>query len=613
VTAGGSEGLFLAKLEEGKDKYTPASLKFFITKYCADNDLTVMGPIDDCKTLYSCFKFNCLLRDFLNTRDLVCLTNFSATDSGICLLILLLKRFIYSNLKNYTLYKFPAPIARGNIQQEKIMSEVRLRFPPSPTGDLHIGGARTAIYNWLYVKKHNGKLILRIEDTDVERSTKESIDGIIDGLNWLGITWDEGPYFQSDYIQEHIAAAHSLISTGHAYKCFCTKEELDAKREAAVTAKVTYQYDRSCLNLTPEEIARKETQNIPHVIRFKVPEGDGSVVFEDKVYGHIEKSYKDIEDFVIIRSNGTPLYLLSNVVDDIRDRITHIIRGQDGLGNTPRQVLIYEALGAPVPIFAHMSLTLDPQKRKISKRSHGEVVTVQFYKENGFLPWALVNFLVLLGWSPASDQEIFTQEELIDIYSLEGMNKANSIFNYTKDDPKFITDPKALSINAHYLRTMPIADLIPLVKEELIAANLWDAGFDGEIKEWFANTIDLIRSRFHTLKDFSGPGRAYFSDTYTWDPKPMRKNLEKFEHIREWLGLLADRFEQLADFTREEAERSTRELADELDIKAGILINGTRTVVTGQAAGAGLFEVLMAIGKDRVIARLKKFSQKGRS
>jgi glutamyl-tRNA synthetase len=492
-----------------------------------------------------------------------------------------------------------------------MMSEVRLRFPPSPTGYLHIGGARTAIYNWLYARKLNGKLILRIEDTDVERSTKESIAGIIDGLNWLGITWDEGPYYQSDHVREHIDTAHELIATGHAYKCFCTKEDLEAKRQAAMTAKMTYQYDRTCLQLDQEEITRKEADNSPYVVRFKVPEGGESVVFEDKVYGRIEKSYKDIEDFVIVRSNGTPLYLLSNVVDDIRDRITHVIRGQDGLGNTPRQILIYEALGAPVPEFAHMSLTLDPKKAKISKRSHGEVVTVQFYKENGFLPWALVNFLVLLGWSPATDQEIFTREELIQAFALEGMNKANSIFNYTKDDPKFITDPKALSINAHYLRTMPVADLLSLVKKELLAENLWDNSYESDKKDWFCNTVDLIRSRFHTLKDFVGPGRAYFSDDYEFDPQPVKKNLTKHEKISEWLGLLADRFAGLPEFSKEEAERVTRELADELGIKAGILINGTRTVVTGQAAGAGLFDVLMAIGGERVIARLKKYSQEG--
>jgi glutamyl-tRNA synthetase len=493
------------------------------------------------------------------------------------------------------------------------MSEIRLRFPPSPTGYLHIGGARTAIYNWLFAQKHNGTLILRIEDTDAERSTKESIDGIIDGLKWLGINWDEGPYFQSDHVHEHIEAAHKLISTGHAYKCFCTKEELDAKREAAVTAKVTYQYDRACLKLSPEEITAQEAKNTPFVIRFKVPDGKGSVIFEDKVYGRIERTYRDIEDFVIIRSNGTPLYLLSNVVDDIRDRITHIIRGQDGLGNTPRQILIYDALDAPVPVFAHMSLTLDPKKAKISKRSHGEVVTVQFYKENGFLPWALTNFLVLLGWSPASDQEIFTREELIEAFSLEGMNKANSIFNYQKDHPKFITDPKALSINAHYLQTIPVEKLAPLVKKVLQSANLWDDGYEKDQKEWFQSTIDLIRSRFHVLNDFAGPGRAYFSDEYEMDPKPVKKNLSKHVKIREWLGLLAERYEGLPDFNKEDVETATRALADELDIKPGILINGTRNVVTGQAAGAGLFDVLMTIGRERVIRRLKNFSREGLS
>jgi glutamyl-tRNA synthetase len=488
------------------------------------------------------------------------------------------------------------------------MSEIRLRFPPSPTGYLHIGGARTAIYNWLYARKYNGKLILRIEDTDVERSTKESIDGIIDSLGWLGINWDEGPYFQSDHINEHIETAHKLVETEHAYKCFCTKEDLDEKRQAAVAAKITYQYDRTCLKLSKEEIAAKEEQKAPYVIRFKVPDGEGSVVFEDKVYGRIERTYRDIEDFVIIRSNGTPLYLLSNVVDDIRDRITHIIRGQDGLGNTPRQILIYEALGVPIPVFAHMSLTLDPRKAKISKRSHGEVVTVQFYKENGFLPWALLNFLVLLGWSPASDQEIFTREELIEVFSLEGMNKANSIFNYQKDHPKFITDPKALSINGHYLQTMPVAEIAPLVKDVLQNTGLWDDAYEKDKKEWFLGTVDLIRSRFHVLTDFGGPGRAYFSDEYDMDPKPVKKNLTKHEKIGEWLGQLAQRYENLPDFNKEDVERITRELADELDIKPGILINGTRTVVTGQAAGAGLFDILMAIGRGRVIARLKKFS-----
>ncbi|HKI82566.1 MAG TPA: glutamate--tRNA ligase, partial [Pseudodesulfovibrio sp.] len=295
------------------------------------------------------------------------------------------------------------------------MSEVRVRFPPSPTGYLHIGGARTAIYNWLFAKKHHGKLILRIEDTDAERSTQASIDGIIEGLEWLGIDWDEGPYFQTEYAAEHRAAADKLLAEGKAYKCFCTKEELDAKREAAMAAKKSQVgYDGTCRHLSPEQVAEKEAAGQPSVIRFKVPHRPGAAGYDDKVLGRISRPYAEIEDFVIVRSNGNPLYLLSNVVDDIRDRITHIIRGQDHMTNTIRQVLLYEALDAPVPVFAHMPLTLDLNKAKISKRSHGEIVAVQFYKKNGFIPWALVNFLALLGWNPGDDREIFSREELIE-------------------------------------------------------------------------------------------------------------------------------------------------------------------------------------------------------
>lgn len=485
------------------------------------------------------------------------------------------------------------------------MSEVRVRFPPSPTGYLHIGGARTAIYNWLFARKHQGKLVLRIEDTDVERSTKESIQGIIDGLTWLGIDWDEGPYFQSEYAGEHIAAARRLLAEGKAYKCFCTKEELEAKRQAALAAKADYKYDRTCRNLTPEETAAREQAGTPAVIRFKVPDRPGSVSFEDKVYGLVTRSYADIEDFVIVRSNGTPLYLLSNVVDDARDRITHVIRGQDGLTNTPRQILLYEALGAPLPDFAHMPLTLDLNRAKISKRSHGEIVAVQFYRDHGFLPWALVNFLVLLGWSSGDDREIFSKEELIEAFSLEGINRANSVFNYRPGDPKFFTDPKALNINAHYLRTMPIEELGVLVAEELKKEGLWNPFWEEEKRDWFLATVDLIRSRFHTLKDFATLGRAYFADDFEVEPKAVSKNLLKNEKLRQWLPLLADRYKKLADFSKEEVERVAREMAAELDVKPGILINGARTVITGRLAGPGMFDVLTTIGRDRVVTRLR--------
>lgn len=486
------------------------------------------------------------------------------------------------------------------------MSEVIVRFPPSPTGYLHIGGARTAIYNWLFARKYGGKLILRIEDTDVERSTQESIEGILDGLRWLGIDWDEGPYFQSEFAHEHVTAADRLLESGRAYRCFCTREELEAKREAALAAKKDLKYDGTCRRLTPEHAAEKEAAGVPSVVRFKVPERDGKIGYDDKVLGRIEKEYREIEDFVIVRSNGKPLYLLCNVVDDIRDRITHIIRGQDHMTNTVRQILLYQALGADVPVFAHMPLTLDLKKAKISKRSHGEVVAVQFYRDHGFIPWALVNFLVLLGWSPGDDREIFSREELIQAFSLERINRSNSIFNYRKGDPRFFTDPKAININAHYLHTMPIEEIGEMVRQEFLAEGLWDPDYEREKKDWYLATLDLIRARFHTLKDFAALGRAYFSDEYPFDPKALKKNVLRHEGLKRWLPELAERLEEIQDWSLESTEAAVRAFAEETGVKPGIIINGIRTVVTGQIKGPGIFDVLVAAGKDRVVSRLRK-------
>ncbi len=489
------------------------------------------------------------------------------------------------------------------------MTETRLRFPPSPTGYLHIGGARTALYNWLYAKKNGGKLILRIEDTDTERSTKESIQGIVDGLEWLGIDFDEGPYFQTDFEADHYAAAEKLLAEGKAYKCFCTKETLDAKREAALAAKQALGYDRTCLHLSKEEIAQKEAEGVPYVIRYKVPDGERIIGYDDKILGRIQCNIKEIDDFVIVRSNGKPLYLLCNVVDDIRDRISHIIRGQDHMTNTIRQVLLYEALGAPIPVFAHMPLTLDTKKAKISKRSHGEIVAVQFYRDHGFLPWAFNNFLVLLGWSEGNDREIYSKEELIEAFTLERINKSSSIFNFKKDDPKFFTDPKAIAINEHYLRTMEIAELGVLVKKELQAEGLWDDAYEAEKSEWYHNTLNLIRDRFHTLKDFASLGRAYFADDFEVEEKPLKKNILKHEGLKQWFPMLADRYEQLSDFSLEETERVARDLATELEIKPGIIINGMRTIVTGQLAGPSMFDILVTIGREKVVKRLRNIEK----
>jgi len=485
------------------------------------------------------------------------------------------------------------------------VSEVRVRFAPSPTGYLHIGSARTALYNWLYARKTGGKLILRIEDTDLERSTKASLDTIIEGMKWLGLDWDEGPYYQSEHSAEHTEAAKKLLAEGKAYKCFCTKEELDQKREAAKEAKAEYGYDGTCRNLSAEEVAEKEAAGITSVIRFKIPDGIGEVVFEDKVYGRLEKRYSDLEDFVIVRSDGSPLYLLSNVVDDLRDGITHIIRGQDGLGNTPRQVLLYEALGAATPIYAHMPLTLDSKKAKISKRKHGEAVAIHFYREMGFIPWAFCNFIALLGWSPGDDREIFSREELIENFSLDRINRSNSVFNIQVNDPKFFTDPKALSINAHYIKTIDISELAGMVKPVLERAGIWEESYEGEKREWFLSTLDLIRERFHTLNNFAEGGRAYFDDSYEVEERALKRNIVKSPELREILPKLGERLEKIEGFDGEDVEREMRAMAEELDLKPGTIINGVRTAVTGQLAGPSMFAALGAIGKERVIDRLK--------
>lgn len=485
-------------------------------------------------------------------------------------------------------------------------STVRVRFAPSPTGYLHLGGARTALYNWLWARKTGGVFILRIEDTDVERSTTESVDRILSGLEWLGLDWDEGPNFQSEAVSEHVEAAHTLLEAGHAYRCFCTKEELDAQRKDAEARKTAFMYDGRCRRLKDEEITERLDRGEPYVIRFKVSrEPHETVVFEDLVFGRMEKRCRDVEDFVILRSDGRPLYILCNAVDDARDRITHVIRGADGIANTPKQALIYRALALPVPTFVHMPLTLDNKKAKLSKRRHGEVVTIAYYRERGFIPWALCNFMALLGWSSPSGHEFFTREELIREFDLSRINRSNSIFNYVPGDEKNWTDPKALHFNATYIRTMPLEELFPYVKDELQEAGIWRDSYENEDREWFLETVDLIRARYHTLKDFSTLGRCYFDDEFDFDEKAVNKNLGKDERLKEFLPELADRLEAVSPFTAESIEEVYRSYSEEKEVKAGLIINASRTAVSGTSVGPGLFEMLETIGKDRVTDRLR--------
>lgn len=488
----------------------------------------------------------------------------------------------------------------------------RVRFAPSPTGYLHIGSARTALFNYLFARHTGGKFLLRIEDTDIARSTEESTRSILEGLEWIGLRPDEEIVFQSDNAEKHRQAAYRLLEEGKAYRDFTPREEKtgDVKQSIAERAREMADKgmrDNPYRNLTREESNRRAAAGEPFAIRLKVPE-TGKTSFEDKVYGLQERDYKDIEDLVLLRSDGHPLYNLAVVCDDIEMGITHVIRGQDHLTNTHKQILIYQALGAKVPEFAHLPLILAPNKGKLSKRKHGEIVSLTTYRDAGFLPEAFRNFLALLGWSAGEEREIYSMQELIEKFSLEGIHRSNAVFNFREGDPKHWTDDKAIWMNAEYIRTMPLAQLLPHVKAELKAAKLWREEYEDTERGWFERTVDTIRARFFTLKDFSTQGRAYFSEDYDFDPAAVQKNLAKYPELRQWLPELADRFAQeFADkpFTEAEIETTVKAFAEEKGTKLGVIMNGARTLLTGVAVGPSMLSVFEILGLERTVMRLK--------
>ena len=486
---------------------------------------------------------------------------------------------------------------------------IRVRFAPSPTGYLHLGGARTALFNWLFARKHNGTFILRIEDTDIQRSSEEMVQGILEGMHWLKLDADEGPFFQSSFDEEHRRAARRLVEEGKAYYDFTPREQADDRSvqeriASRARAQVGTGRDNPYRDLPLEEAHRRIEAGEQAAIRLKVPE-QGVTRFEDMVYGIQERDHSDIEDLVLLRSDGTPLYNLSVVVDDINMNITHVIRGQDHLTNTHKQVLIYEALGAKVPKFGHLPLIMAPGREKLSKRKHGEVVSVTTYRDRGFIPDALVNFLALLGWSPGSDQEIMSREELIDKFSLEAVNKASAIFNYQENDPQNWTDPKALWMNGEYLRAMPLETLAPHAEDQLKKHGLWRDEFAGEDREWFARTLDLLRARYRTTVDFAIYGRPYFSDEFDYEPAAVKKNL-KDERLKDLLPGLAAALAQIEEFTHDNTEAALRAYSEAQGVKAGLLINASRTALTGQAVGPGMFDIMVTLGRKRTVERLRR-------
>lgn len=491
---------------------------------------------------------------------------------------------------------------------------VRVRFAPSPTGYLHIGSARTALFNYLYARHVGGKFLLRIEDTDLARSTEESTRSILDGLAWLELSHDEDIVFQSDNADKHRETARRLLAEGKAYRDFTVREApsdanvKDAIKDRARAAQGEKNMrDNPFRDLSEAESEARAAAGEPFAIRLKVPM-HGRTAFDDAVYGIQERNYDDTEDLVLLRSDGHPLYNLAVVCDDIEMGITHVIRGQDHLTNTHKQVLIYEALGVTPPTFAHLPLIMAPNKGKLSKRKHGEVVSMTTYRDAGFLAAAFRNFLALLGWSAGEEQEIYSLDELIAKFSLEGIHRSNAVFNFHESDPRKWTDDKAIWMNAEYIRTMPFDDLLPFIKPELKAAKLWRDEYDDDDKAWFENTVNLIRQRFFTLKDFSNQGRAYFSEDFDFDPAAIEKNLSKYPDLKTWLPELADRFEaEFADkpYSEENIEIVVKAFTEEKGTKLGVIMNGARTLLTGVAVGPSMLSVFETIGLERTIMRLR--------
>ena len=463
-------------------------------------------------------------------------------------------------------------------------SEVRVRFAPSPTGYLHVGGARTALFNWLFARHHQGKFILRIEDTDVERSSPEMVDGILEGLRWLGLEWDEGPYFQSKRLDRYRDTAQHLLHAGAAYPCFCSLETLREKK--------TWKYDRTCRQLSQTEIHSKEAEGVPKVIRFKVPL-QGRIQFEDQVLGLIEHDLETLEDFVLLRSDGMPTYHLGVVVDDIDLKISHVIRGADHISNTPKQILLYQALQQLTPFFAHVPLILGPDKSRLSKR-HG-ATSVTTYRDQGYLPEAFCNFLALLGWSPGKGIEKMSSEEMIERFSLEGINKSNAVFDLEK----------LAWLNGVYLNQYSTVGLFPLVQAELEKAGLWDKEYGSSRRNWLLDLIDLLKSRTRLVSDFVSMGRPFLSEEIAIDPEAKKKFLRD-ESLKVLLPNLACVLAGLPEYTLQSTESALRSYADQRQVKAALLINGSRVLLTGRAASPPIFDVMVMLGQRRTVERLRR-------
>jgi glutamyl-tRNA synthetase len=471
----------------------------------------------------------------------------------------------------------------------------RVRFAPSPTGYLHVGGARTALFNWLYARRLGGTFVLRIEDTDVERSSADMVTGILDGLRWLGLDWDEGPevggphapYFQSERLERYRSAATQLVERGHGYYCYCSPERLRGERERAEKQGEAWQYDRACLSLSADRIAELEAAGAPRAIRFKVP--PGTTAFDDAVRGRIEFDTANIEDFVVQRSDGYPTYHLSVVVDDVDMAMTHVIRGDDHISNTPKHVLLFQAFGAPMPQFAHVPLILGSDKKRLSKR-HG-ATSVTEYKRQGYLPEAMVNFLALLGWSPGEDRELMSTSEMVERFSLQGISGGNAVFDTEKLD----------WMNGQYIARLSVEDLARAVRPFLVDAGLPLPTSD----QYLHRLLELLRPRAKRLTDFVEMARPFLVDTVEYEQEAIDKHLSAGD-LGPHVAALVSVLRTVSPFDEPHVEAAVRGSAAERGIKAGALIHATRVAMTGRTTSPGLFEVLVLLGRERTVERLER-------
>ncbi|NAW65392.1 glutamate--tRNA ligase [Photobacterium halotolerans] len=459
---------------------------------------------------------------------------------------------------------------------------VKTRFAPSPTGFLHVGGARTALYSWLYAKHTGGEFVLRIEDTDIERSTQEAIDAIMEGMEWLGLNWDEGPYYQTKRFDRYNQLVDQLLAEDKAYKCYCSKELLDEIREEQMAAGLKPRYDANHPRIIAANAAA--TADSPFVIRFRNPK-EGSVVFDDHIRGRIEISNSEMDDLIIRRTDGSPTYNFCVVVDDWDMEITHVVRGEDHINNTPRQINIYKALGAPVPEFAHCAMILGDDGAKLSKR-HGAVSVMQ-YRDDGYLPEALLNYLVRLGWSHG-DQEIFSQEEMIEFFSLDDISKSASAFN---------TD-KLRWLNNHYIKTC---------EPEYVAKHLqWhldNQGIATSNGPAVTDVIQLLAERCDTLVELAAQSRYFYQDFSAFDEAAAKKHLRPV--AKEALELAKAKVEALDSWNTDALHQMIQQTCEELDLGMGKVGMPLRVAVTGQGQSPSVDAVMHLIGKERVVARIQ--------